>query len=136
MNSVKTNNEKNDDEKKGPKLCLLFKTKNLNDILFDFTIKEDMIVTHETIDQNIYYFRRKNSNIIVNFNHQKDIINEEGEILFRARKSKKGYYELIWPIAKFDSLDLDNLRNLDNRMWLVVKSESNQNNKIIYENEN
>ena len=136
MNSVKTNNEKNDDEKKGPKLCLLFKTKNLNDILFDFTIKEDMIVTHETIDQNIYYFRRKNSNIIVNFNHQKDIINEEGEILFRARKSKKGYYELIWPIAKFDSLDLDNLKNLDNRMWLVVKSESNQNNKIIYENEN
>ena len=105
MNSVKTNNEKNDDEKKGPKLCLLFKTKNLNDILFDFTIKEDMIVTHETIDQNIYYFRRKNSNIIVNFNHQKDIINEEGEILFRARKSKKGYYELIWPIAMFDSLD-------------------------------
>ena len=67
-------------------------------------------------------------------------------LLFLARKSIKGYYELIWPIVKFDSLDTDNLDNLDYKMWLSIKTEEekkennddNNNNtkKSLYENEN
>ena len=119
----------------GPKLSLIFKTKNSDKNVFDYSQSGIITVKHETEDKSIYYCRTLYTNKIVIYEEQK-YIDDECQILFRARKSKKGYYELIWPIAKFDSLDEDNLDDLDNKIWFVVKSDNNENNQIIYENEN
>jgi hypothetical protein len=95
-----------------------------------------------TSEKNVYYIINENSQRIFRENKQNEI-KEEFNILFLARKSNKGYYELIWPIVKFDNLDLYNLKKLDNKMWLLIKTEekkknNNDNNNAInplYENE-
>jgi len=54
-------------------------------------------------------------------------------LIFKIRKSKNNYYELIYPLLKLTFNDYDKIEQLDDRMWYVFKSE-NQDNK--YENEN
>lgn len=119
----------------GIKLYLIFKTKNQSDSNFNYEEGNVMTVIDETTEDNFYYCRRAYTNKIVNYRKQ-ILIEDQDEILFRARKAKKGYYELIWPIAKVDSLDMNNLKDLDNKMWYVVNSENNKNTMSIYENKN
>jgi len=137
-NSIKT-------KKIRPKLCLLFNTRNTDELLFDYSAVDVHIVKHETNDKKYYYCRIKSINKIINRKEQNELL-QIHNLLFKARKSTKGYYELIWPIVRFDSLDLFNLNKLDNKMWLSIKTEgekqSNNNDndgsmkKSLYENEN
>ena len=57
---------------------------------------------------------------------------EQLRMLFKARKSKNNYYELIYPIVKMFHFNYDEIEKLDNRMW-YVKPKSLDNK---YENEN
>ena len=109
-------------EKIRPKLYLLFNTRNTNELLFDYSARDVHIVKHETNDKKYYYCRIKSINKIITRKDQKELL-QIHNLLFLARKSNKGYYELIWPIVRFDSLDLFNLNKLDNKMWLSIKTE-------------
>ena len=125
-----------------PKLCLYFRTRNSDDLYFDYSVKEVFNVKHETNEKKYFYCRIKSINKIINAKEQKEL-QPIHNILFLARKCINGYYELIWPIVKFNSLDLYNLNRLDNKMWLLIRTEEdnndNNNNSTIqplYENEN
>ena len=125
-----------------PKLCLYFRTRNSDDLYFDYSVKDVFNVKHETNEKKYFYCRIKSINKIINAKEQKEL-QPIHNILFLARKCINGYYELIWPIVKFNSLDLYNLNRLDNKMWLLIRTEEdnndNNNNSTIqplYENEN
>ena len=115
-----------------------------NKLVFDYS-KEVLNKTISNSDKRVYYGIKENSQKLVNTKDQTELL-QMHNLLFLARKSIKGYYELIWPIVKFDSLDTDNLDNLDYKMWLSIKTEEekkennddNNNNpkKSLYENEN
>ena len=84
-------------------------------------------------EKSIYCCKNKTNNGIYFRNNQMDI--EEGlKILFRARKSKNNYYELIYPLIKLAFRAHKEIEKLDNRMWYVLKSKI-QNNIYINENE-
>ena len=119
-------------EKEESSLSLIFRTLNSNSTFFDYTNKAVITVYHTSFDKIKYYYRVEKTNIINNIENQTDIENSN-TILFKARKSRNGYYELILPIAKLDSLDINNLNNLDNKMWLL---QTINNPKIEYENRN
>ena len=121
-------------EKEESSLSLIFKTLNSNSTFFDYTNKTVITVYHTSFDKIMYYYRVEKTNIINKKENQTDIENSN-TILFKARKSRNGYYELILPIAKLDSLDINNLNNLDNKMWLLQRTTKN-NSKIEYENRN
>ena len=124
-----------------PKLYLSLITRNSDeDIFFDYSEKSDLwpLVYIETTEERVFYYREKYSNLIDNKKDQKEL-NEINniDILFLARKSKKGYYELISPIVIFDCLNMNIINNLDNKMWLLMKTENDDNKiKPLYENEN
>ena len=123
-----------------PKLYLSFITRNSDeDIFFDYNERSDSwpSIYIETTEKRAFYYREKYSNLIDNKKDQKEL-NEiyNIDILFLARKSKKGYYELIWPIVIFNCLDTNNINKLDNKMWLLMKTENNNKSKPLYENEN
>ena len=123
---------KYEEEKKlNPELYLIFKTFNSDNVIFDYSKKEVLTVNHNTTEKNSFYCRKK-TNKINNFIKHEDI-DQQYEILFRARKSKKGHYELIHPISRSKNLDISNLNRLDNSMWLILPSkEKNE----LYKNEN
>ena len=120
-------------EKEESSLSLIFRTLNSNSTFFDYTNKAVITVYHTSFDKIKYYYRVEKTNIINNIENQTDIENSN-TILFKARKSRNGYYELILPIAKLDSLDINNLNNLDNKMWLLQRTTNNK--EIKYENRN
>ena len=123
---------KYEEEKKfNPELHLIFKTFNSDNVIFDYSKKEVLTVNHNTTEKNSFYCRKK-TNKIYNFIKHEDI-DQQYEILFRARKSKKGYYELIHPISRSINLDISNLNRLDNSMWLILQSQEKDG---LYKNEN
>ena len=81
-----------------------------------------------------------NEIIIINKeDYQNDIFFEKEEILFYTRKSfKTGLYELINPVRKKMIKNKNNIDNLNNRLWYVVKSkkENDNNNEDYNINEN
>ena len=122
-------------QQKIPKLCLLFKTRNSEKYFFDYCKEEVFTVNHETTEERYFYCRGKFNNNIFNRAEQKDIP-QYCDILFLARKSKNGYYELIWPIAGFERTDIYSLNHLNNKMWLIQKFQDNDTNTFPYEIEN
>ena len=134
MSDTEGKNGKETEPKKKTKIILefKFKTKNNEEIAFDYTSDQVTTVKDEATESN-YYFKLQYSNNINKCGEQKDIDNMCDNLLLRIRKSKNGYYELINPIVKIDSTDIDNLEKLNKKMWLVMKSN---NDAIKYENEN
>ena len=132
-NFIKKN--KNDDNYKGklnPELNLLLYTFNAEANLFNYKKNEVLKVTHKTKDKCSFYCRDIYSNNINNYTKQIDI-DQNSEILFKARKSINGYYELINPIFRYSNLDIDSINKLENKMWYVLPS---QKGSCVFENEN
>ena len=122
----------NNEKEKIIKLSLSFKIRNSDDSSFNYKESDVFTVKHDTSEERSFYCRTQSNNKIITIIKQMEL--QQGcYILFLARKSKNKYYELIWPIAKFDILDLYNLKNLDYKMWYLVKAEEE---KPLYENEN
>ena len=119
---------KYEEEKKlNPELYLIFKTFNSDNVIFDYSKKEVLTVNHNTTEKNSFYCRKK-TNKINNFIKHEDI-DQQYEILFRARKSKKGHYELIHPISRSKNLDISNLniiksmkRKIKNLLKIILKT--------------
>ena len=133
MNSLQ--NELGKEKQNYIKLCLLFKTRNSEKTFFDYVEEEVFRVKHETREEKSFYCRTKYDNNIFIEKDQKEITNY-CDILFFARKSNNGYYELIWPLTFLDPTDLANLKNLKNKLWLIQNSQDNGNNTFKYEVEN
>ena len=106
----------------------LFNYSNNKKISKNYKIKEEIVYCCK----NTEALENKNKNFII-FNSNQQEIKEEHELIFKIRKSKNNYYELIYPLLKLTFNDYDKIEQLDDRMWYVFKSE-NQDNK--YENEN
>ena len=112
-----------------PGLYLDFKI-NFNDFdLFDFSNVKNTNTPDITNGSNIFYCKDKKNKIFTEYK-QCDI---KDEIIFRARKSKKNYYELIYPIVKMSFSDCNEIEKLNKRMWYVFKSQNPENK---YENKN
>ena len=91
MNSLQ--NELGKEKQNYIKLCLLFKTRN-SENFFDYVEEEVFTVKHETREEKSFYCRTKsNNNIFIEKDQSKITI--YCDILFFARKSNNGYYELI-----------------------------------------
>ena len=112
-------------------LILNLKINNPTENLFEYNNDKVTNINGFT-EKNIFCCKNKINNGIYFKNNQIDI-KEELKILFRVRKSKNNYYELIYPLIKDAYRDQKEIEKLDSRIWYVLKSE-NQNNK--YENEN
>ena len=130
---MKDNENKNN---KVPKLFLIFKTINSEEKIFDFR-KNVVLTTTDGIKDESYYYIRTTKNMINRYKEQK-IIDNNNFLLFRARKSNKGYYELISPIEDCSLVDSDNynidiINQLDKKMWYILPTEDKENK---YENEN
>ena len=130
---MKDNENKNN---KVPKLSLIFKTINSEEKIFDFR-KNVVLTTTDEIKDESYYYIRTTKNMINRYKEQKYIDNNNS-LLFRARKSNKGYYELISPIEDCSLVDSDNyntdiINQLDKKMWYILPTEDKENK---FENEN
>ena len=115
---------------------LMIKTWNNNsDGIFHYkTDLSSYTTVNPKIKQNNYFFR-KNNNIISMKNHQSEFNYSEGEILFYVRKSfKTSSFELINPVCKKMEKNENNIHNLNNRLWYVLKSnnDNNENNNEEY----
>ena len=108
-----------------PKLSLTFKIFLAEGELFSYKTDNVLTINHSTSNKYYYYSKQQGKNIIVN-NEKHTSIQSNCEILFKARKSKNGYYELINPIHRGDVLDLDIIQNLNKKMWLVLPSEKGE----------
>ena len=127
MSSIIQENETNTNtvQKKkeiDPKLSLTFKIFLAEGELFSYKTDNVLTINHSTSNKYYYYSKQQGKNIIVN-NEKHTSIQSNCEILFKARKSKNGYYELINPIHRGDVLDLDIIENLNKKMWRVLPSE-------------
>ena len=109
-------------DKLHPKLSLVFKLFNSDGELFDYKKNESLTVIHETSKECFYYCKIQGKNNIINSEKHYNI-QSNCDILFRARKSKNHYYEIINPIHTSYILDLNNIEQLDKKMWLVLTSE-------------
>ena len=129
-----TSKGKNKKEKKNtpkPQLNLEFKIYNSEGSLFNYKVKETVDIKHST-NESFYYYMPKNRKQIINSKDHRNI-QPNCDILFRARKSENGYYELISPIHFIDILKLNNLENLEQKMWYVLPSEEGE---CKFENKN
>lgn len=122
-----------------PTLKLDFYTYSVNSSIFDYqdetTLNCDK--NFETIGECNYYCRPKYSiyyknDSIINYKDHTNI-DEDDDILFKARKSKNNSFELIKPLPKKSSLNLDYNSKLDGKMWLTLPSE---NDCCFFENKN
>ena len=109
---------------------LILSWKSDNTEIFDFTSKDILKIIHTTKNENIYYIR--NSKNIIDVKKKHDIIDKDNCVLFRVRYSKKNkIYEIINPIRKM-RYNFKNIEELNNKIWLVIKSSKNS----LYENNN
>ena len=104
------------------KLSLSFKIFMSDGELFNYKTDDVLTINHNTSKKCYYYCKPNGKNIIVNY-EKHNFIQSNCDILFKARKSENGYYELINPISTSNILDLDNINNLNQKMWLVLPSE-------------
>ena len=131
MTDIQKKKEKTTKVKNEPKLFFEFNTaieEKEDSGIFDYKKNENEVIKRkdEATESNQYFCRNGLNKWKVNkYPEQKKIDKDCDLVFFRARKSKNGYYELINPIAKIDSLDSDNLKELNKKMWLLMKSEDN-----------
>ena len=116
-------------------LNLFFKTQDENndEDIFDYNDFDGSGKSFEQKEKSIFYCKKRRKKNIFTFPDQKEI-GDQYEIIFRARKSKFNYYELIYPIIKLNFRDTNDIAELDKRMWYLTNSE-NPNNKYKYKNE-
>ena len=79
------------------------------------------------ISEGFYFIRNKRNNI-KKIRQQSDIKTEKGEeLIFRIRKSKNNDFTIENPLNKRMPKTINNIINLNNKLWYVVKSETNEN---------
>ena len=102
--------------------------------IFNFQVGQYSYV-HDEIDQS-YFYVRINNNDLLKIESQILFDNNNGDILFRIRKSLKNdnKYTIIIPIVKKMKRNEYNINHLNNAAWYVIRSEQPQNE--LYENEN
>ena len=104
------------------KLSCTFKINKILKSIFDYQSHNNKI-SKEEAQKDIYFCKGNNNKIFLVKNHND--IKYEYEVLFKSRFSKKyNQYELINPLRKNMNNTLDNIENLNNKMWLVLKSEN------------
>ena len=95
-----------------------------------YNFKEDnkikiKTVTFPSLNNNSYIIRKKKSNNIINENQHSELREQEEEILFFVRKSfKTKEFEIVNIPRKNMTIEENNIDNLNNRLWYVVKSEN------------
>ena len=98
---------------------------NLNDNKTKiYKIEESVFCLSDSFDKSIH-FRVNQSKI-----------EDMYEILFKARKSKKNYYELIYPIIRLNFNNNNEIEKLDKRMWYVFNREGQKKNEDKNEDKN
>ena len=107
-------------------LSFVFKRIDYEDKSFDYK-KEINLITRST-KKSIFCCQKKSNKDIIFRNNQIDIDQEYETTLFRARKSKNNYFELIYPLIKMNFRDDKEIEKLDNRLWYMFGTQ-NQDNK-------
>ena len=75
-----------------------------------------------------YYFARNKKNDIKKKSQHSDIKTEKGEqLIFRIRKSKKNDFTIENPLNKIMPKTINNIKSLNDKLWYVLKSETNEN---------
>ena len=75
-----------------------------------------------------YYFVRNKRNDIKKKSQHSDIKTEKGEqLIFRIRKSKKNDFTIENPLNKMMPKTINNIKSLNNKLWYILKSETNEN---------
>ena len=132
--------DKQKEQKKTKKnLQLDIKTWNTDSIGI-FNYKEKLYkIAHDEANKDLYYIR--NDNNYINKKESQILFEDNGEILFRVRKSLKDYnkYEIINPLLRSMKKNEININTLNNASWYVIRPETdfceNENEKYIL-NEN
>ena len=116
--------------------------KNDSDGIFHYKTDPSSIkLVKSTSNKNSFFIRKKPSNIITKIDYQNEFnLESEGDMLFYVRKSfKTGLFELINPVRKRMTKNKNNIDNLNNRLWYVLKpkKDNNENDNEDYNiNEN
>ena len=148
MNSTKEKiisvDKLDNDNKQKKKIVLKLRFNTHNDdhksSLFDY--RNDQKISYEPCFDNdsLYFYKNEN---ISNISHEEKQIDlpSSCNIIFRARKSGSGYYELIYPILPGSYLDINFINKLDKYLWLIVPTIDPENkyeieNKVYYLEEN
>ena len=85
-------------------------------------------IVQSIINKNNYLIRKKNSIINAKDNQSEFDIYRDREILFYARKSfKTNKFELVNPVRKRMIKNNNNINNLNNRLWYILKSKKGTN---------
>ena len=120
--------ESNKEQNDSLKLYLNFQTQS-DEYLLNYINDHKYSKSYETKESVFCLSHSINKSI--DFRDNQSEIEDIFEILFKARKSKKNYYELIYPIIKLNYKDKNEIEKLDKRIWYVFKRE-----KQIIENKN
>ena len=122
------------------KICkIIFNCLNKdNEEIFDYNSNEVSKVTYNINNEGGYFIKDAHNKISIRKNHCE--IRKDDKVLFRVRYSKKNKsYEIINPIRKME-YNLNNVEELNNKIWLLMKSTKNClyeiNNNEYYLNEN
>ena len=103
-------------------LSFFFKIIDYEDKSFDYK-KEINLITRST-KKSIFCCQKKSNKDIIFRNNQIDIDQEYETTLFRARKSKNNYFELIYPLIKMNFRDDKEIEKLDNRLWYMFGTQN------------
>ena len=106
-------------------LSFVFKRIDYEDKSFDY--KKEINLIKRSTKKSIFCCENINKDIIFRIN-QIDIDQEYETTLFKARKSKNNYFELIYPLIKMNFRDDKEIEKLDNRLWYMFGTQ-NQDNK-------
>ena len=88
--------------------------------IFDYN-DADVVGINYTTDEETYFCRAKESNHIRKYKRHNDIPKDQ-VLLFRARKNNKKQFELINVVRTKMKKNLNSIKNLDSKMWLVINS--------------
>ena len=100
---------------------------SLNDRKDIFNYKNKDIKKDDIQISKGYYFVI-NKNNINKISQQSEIKTEKGDqLLFRIRKSKRGSFTIENPINKKMARSINNYNSLDNKLWYILKSNTNNN---------
>ena len=98
---------------------------NSSNDIFNYHNK-GMKLLEMNIPEGFYFVRNKNN--IRKISQQSDINTEKGEdLLFRIRKSKKNDFTIENPLKKNMPKTINNIKSLNNKLWYILKSETNEN---------
>ena len=112
------------------------KQKNIRIILnMNFEVNKSFITNSSTNGENIYYCQDIIGKKLIYDKDKQTDIDEKSRMLFRARKSKNNYYELIYPIVKLSYKDYEEISKLDNRLWYYNKNGNENEEYNLLEND-